>query len=257
MSLTGRGKAAARRLLQRRGYTVFSDRPPRDLANPLGIELAAHRLLLRAVLESRGVNCVIDVGAHTGGYGSQLRQAGYQGEIVSVEPVAASFDALRARAESDPRWHARRLALGGAPGTATLQVAREANFTSFLRPTRFSLDWFGGSAVEREEEVEVKRLDAVFDAFVAHVAQPRVLLKTDTQGWDLEVIEGARGVLDRIDALQVELAVRPIYEGAVGWLEAVETLRRLGFRPAHLTTVARDAALGVVELDCLLVRDRG
>lgn len=250
-----RVKAPARRLLRRRGYTVLRDRPPRDLANPLPVELAAHRLLLRAVLESRGVNCVIDVGAHTGGYGSQLREAGYLGEIVSIEPIAASFEALNARAERDPRWHVSRLALGSAEGRARLQVARESNFTSFLRPTRFSLDWFGGSVVEREEEVEVRRLDTVFEALLAHVAEPRVLLKTDTQGWDLEVIEGARGCLDRVAALQIEVSIRAIYEGAVGWLEALATLRELGFRPAHLTTVGRDSALGVVELDCLLVRE--
>jgi FkbM family methyltransferase len=250
-----RMKAPARRLLRRRGYTVFRDRPPRDLANPLAVELAAHRLLLRAVLESRGVNCVIDVGAHRGGYGSQLREAGYRGEIVSIEPIAASFEALSARAKGDPSWHVRRLALGSEDGRARLQVTRESNFTSFLRPTPFSLDWFGGSAVEREEEVEVRRLDAVFDALAAHVPEPRVLLKTDTQGWDLEVIEGARGCLERVAALQIELSVRGVYEGAVGWLDALTTLRELGFRPAHLTTVGRDGALGVVELDCLLVRE--
>jgi FkbM family methyltransferase len=248
-------KAPARRLLQRRGYTVFRDRPPRDLANPLPVEQAAHRLLMRTVLERRGVNCVIDVGAHHGGYAGQLREAGYDGEIVSIEPVAASFEVLTARAEGDPRWRVHRLALGSADGRARLQVARESNFSSFLRPTRFSLEWFGGSAVEREEEVEVRRLDAVFDSLVAHVPEPRVLLKTDTQGWDLEVVEGARGCLDRVAALQVELSLRAIYEGAADWLQALGDLRELGFRPAHLTTVGRDGALGVVELDCLLVRE--
>jgi FkbM family methyltransferase len=248
-------KAPARRLLRSRGYTVFRDRPSRDLANPLPVELAAHRLLLRAVLERRQVNCVLDVGAHTGGFASGVREAGYAGEIVSVEPVAASFDALSARAREDPRWRTHRLALGRAAGRATLHVARASNFTSFLRPTRFSVDWFGGSAVEREEEVEVQRLDAVFESLVAHVPRPRVMLKTDTQGWDLEVIEGARGCLDRVAAIQVELSLRALYEGAVDWLEALATLRELGFRPAHLTSVGRDAELGVVELDCLLVRE--
>jgi FkbM family methyltransferase len=248
-------KQPARSLLRRFGYTVFKARPPRDLSNPLPVELAAHRLLLRAVLESRGINCVIDIGAHTGGYGNQLREAGYQGEIVSIEPVAASFNALTARAEHDPRWRVHRLALGRAEGRQAMHVARESNFSSFLAPNRFSLDWFGGSAVDRDEEVEVRRLDDVFDTLLAHVPEPRVLLKTDTQGSDLEVLEGARGCLDRVAALQIELSVRAIYEGAAGWVEALNQLEALGFRPAHLTTVGRDSSLGVVELDCLLVRD--
>jgi FkbM family methyltransferase len=249
-------KAPARRLLRQRGYTVFRDRPPRDLANPLPVELAAHRLLLRAVLERREVNCVIDVGAHTGGFASELREAGYAGEIVSVEPIAESFEALSARTREDPRWRAHRLALGSAEGRARMHVARQSNFTSLLRPTPFSVEWFGGSAVEREEEVEVQRLDAVFASLVAHVPRPpRVLLKTDTHCWDLEVIEGAGGCLDRVVAIQVELSLRALYEGSVDWLEALATLRKLGFRPAHLTSVGRDAGLGVVELDCLLIRE--
>jgi FkbM family methyltransferase len=139
--VTERLKAPARRLLRRRGFTVFRDRPPRDLANPLPVELAAHRLLLRAVLERREVNCVIDVGAHTGGFASELREAGYGGEIVSVEPIAESFEALSARTREDPRWRAHRLALGRAEGRARMHVARQSNFTSFLRPTPFSVEW--------------------------------------------------------------------------------------------------------------------
>jgi FkbM family methyltransferase len=249
-----RVKGPARRLLRRRGYTVFNERRPRDLANPIPVEIVAHRQLLRAVLESREINCVIDVGAHTGGFGNELRAAGYRGEIVSIEPVAASFEALTARSERDPHWRVHRMALGRAEGLEAMHVARESNFSSFLPPTRFSEDWFGGSVVDHDEEVQVRRLDAVFDTLVAHVADPRALLKTDTQGWDLEVLEGARECLDPVAALQIELSVRAIYEGAVGWVEALTRLEELGFRPAHLTTVGRDSSLGIVELDCLLVR---
>jgi FkbM family methyltransferase len=247
-------KKHLRRLLHRCGYTIFRDRPPKDLANPLPVEQAAHRLLLRSVLESRGVSCVIDVGAHTGGYGDQLRAAGYRGEIVSFEPVLASFEALREHVRDDPRWRVHRLALGSDAGRVRLQVARQSNFSSLLTPTRFSVDWYGGSAVEREEEVELRRLDALFGEVTSHVPDPRILLKTDTQGWDLEVIDGAGGCLDRVVAVQLELSVRPIYEGATGWLEALARLGDLGFRPAHLTAVGRDAQLGLVELDGLLIR---
>ena len=240
-------KALLQRLLKARGYSIYRD-VPRDLANPLGVELAAHTALLRAVLGRAGVNCVLDVGAHRGGYRDLLRASGYSGEIVSFEPVNAL------PTDADPRWRAHRLALGSAPGHAQINVARESNFTSFLEPNQFSVDRFGGSAVERTETVEVARLDAIFADVTAHVDAPRVLLKTDTQGWDLEVIEGAAGILDHVVALQAELSVRPIYEGSTDWLSTLSRLRELGFRPAQLTSVGRDDSLGLLELDCLLVR---
>src|SRR5687768_12156983 len=96
-------KGLVQRLLKQRGYSIYRD-VPRDLANPLGVELAAHSALLRAVLQRAGVNLVLDVGAHRGGYRDLLRASGYGGEIVSFEPVAASAAALRGRAADDPAW---------------------------------------------------------------------------------------------------------------------------------------------------------
>lgn len=238
-------KAFAQRWIERAGYRVYRERA-RDLANPLPVELAAHRAILRAVLEAKAVTTVLDVGAHTGGYGALLRELGYAGEIVSFEPVAASFAALEARL--DPGWRAHRLALGREPGTLRLNVARESNFTSVHAPSAFSVERFGGSAVDHVEEVEVARLDAV-------ASGERILLKTDTQGYDLEVLAGASGVLDRVVALQVELSVTPLYDGAPDWLEALAALRSLGFVAASLTSVGR-AELRALEFDCLLVRER-
>ncbi|MBE2318647.1 FkbM family methyltransferase [Solirubrobacter sp. CPCC 204708] len=245
-------KALVQRGLKRLGYTLYRD-VPRDTANPLPVEQAAHAALLRAVIERAHVNCVLDVGAHRGGFHHLLRANGYRGEIVSFEPVSTSFAALGV--DGDPAWRAHRLALGREAGVATINVARESNFTSFLEPNRFSVEHFGGSEVDRQEEVEVQRLDALFADVTAHVPAARVLLKTDTQGWDLEVIEGAAGCLQHVVALQVELSVRAIYDGAPGWLETLDRLRALGFRPAQLTSVGRDAGLGLLELDCLLVRE--
>jgi FkbM family methyltransferase len=249
-----RTKMPAKWLLRRAGYVLFRNRPPSNLANPLAVEVAAQHLMLRALLHKLGINCVIDVGAHIGEFGRLLRESGYRGHIVSLEPAAASFPALAHRAEADPRWHAHQFALGAQPGRGRLHIGREANFSSFLRPTPFSSDWFGGSAVEAEEEVEIQRLDAVFKRLTAAVPEPRVLLKTDTQGWDMEVIRGAENCLDRVVALQVELSVRAIYEGAVGWLEVLALLQNYSFHPVHLSAVQRDESLGLVEVDCLLVR---
>ena len=236
-------KAFLQHWIERAGYRLYRERP-RDLANPVPVELAAHRALLRAILKDRRVDTVLDVGAHTGGYGALLRELGYAGEIVSFEPVGASYAALSARL--DPHWKAHRLALGAANGTLALNVAGESNFTSFLEP--IATDRFAGSATERVEQVEVRRLDEV-------ASGERIFLTTDTQGWDLEVVEGARGLLDRVVGLQVELSVQPLYDGAPDWLAMLGTLRELGFVAVSLTGVGR-ADLAALEFDCLLVRDR-
>jgi hypothetical protein len=134
-----------------------------------------------------------------------------------------------------------------------MHVAKKSVFSSFLRVNDFSR-FLPDSVATGEEEVEVVRLDAVFDEVCGHVPNPRVLLKTDTQGWDLEVIAGATGCLHHVVALQAELSVQRIYEGQVGWLDALAALERQAFTPVHFSTVTRDASLGVFEFDYVGVR---
>ena len=245
---------ALRRIMLSASLGVLRRTPHRPAAHPLPEELAAQSRIQRALLDRLGVNCVIDVGAHSGEYGQQLRRARYREQIVSFEPVAASFASLERRASRDPGWSVHRMALGSAPGRATMHVAKKSVFSSFMRVNDFSTRYLPDSVATGDEEVEIGRLDAVFEEVCRHIPNPRVLLKTDTQGWDLEVIAGATGCLHHVVALQAELSVQPIYEGQVSWLDALAAFEREGFTPVHLATVTRDASLGVVEFDYLGIR---
>jgi FkbM family methyltransferase len=252
--VTKLGQLAIRRVMLPAGLSLLQRTPHRPAALPVPEEVAAHHWIQRALLNQIGVNCVIDVGAHSGEYGHQLRRAGYRGEIVSFEPVAASYSSLERRAARDAHWTTHRLALGSAPGSATMHVSRQSVFSSFMRVNEFATGYLPESATTGDEEVEVQRLDAMFDRLCGNIPHPRVLLKTDTQGWDLEVIEGARGCLHHVVAVQAELSVRPIYEGQPDWRTALAALEHDGFTPVHLATVTRDASLRVVEFDYLGVR---
>jgi hypothetical protein len=46
---------------------------------------------------------------------------------------------------------------------------------------------------------------------VAGLDSARVFLKIDTQGWDMEVLRGASGILDQVVGLQSELSARHCY----------------------------------------------
>ena len=95
----------------------------------------------------------------------------------------------------------------------------------------------------------MRRLDELLD-----LPGP-LLLKSDTQGYDLEVLEGAAGVIDRVEALVVELSVTPIYDGAPHIVEMLSHLRDLGFGVAGLFPIQR-RHLRVVEFDGLFIRSR-
>ena len=50
---------------------------------------------LKQFLDLKSVNCVLDVGAFGGGFASVLRSSGFEGTIISFEPVPSSYVLLQ------------------------------------------------------------------------------------------------------------------------------------------------------------------
>lgn len=225
-------------------------RAVRVVARVAGVEsLATHLALLFRALDT---DCVLDVGANRGQYARLLRRIGYRGRIVSFEPVPECFEELRRRSARDPRWTAVPAALGAEDGRRPLHVTAGTEFSSLLAPSEYARRTFWGSAVTRMEEVPVRRLDGLWADHVR--AGERVHLKLDTQGYDQQVLDGARPVLDRVASVQTEVAVQVVYEGAPRYAEALPRLEAIGFELTGLFPVLRDPQLRIVELDCVLRR---
>ena len=209
---------------------------------------------LRALFRRYAIDCVLDVGARHGDYADALRAFGYDGAIVSFEPIALNYRILTARAAGDARWHTRQIALGANNGEPEINVSRDTQFSSFLEPNEYAQKAFGEDPrVERRERVVLRRLDDVFDEVVP-AASRRIFLKIDTQGYDLEVIDGASAVFDRVTALQIELAVNRIYDASPFYMDVIGSLTDAGFSLTGLYAVNRDPSLRVVDFDCVMVR---
>ncbi len=232
----------------------------RNYAREKGLELGRSDpdrslgLFLVTLFRHRGVNCVLDVGAHHGEYGTFLRRNGYKGYIISFEPVGTNFHVLERLCGGDKRWFAHKIALGSTSGTSTINVTSGTNFSSFQTPSAYGVREFDKDmAIDHTEQVRVERLDAIFTDLLAPITTPRVFLKVDAQGWDLEVLKGAASNLDAITALQVEVSFRPVYEGAPTFFETVPYLGQIGFDVTGIFTVYRDQQLRLGEVDCIMV----
>ena len=227
--------------------------PRRTLPRVGDFLLAPH---IMALVRTYGINCVLDVGANRGQYGLELRAAGYEGDIVSFEPVPAAFAELRELAGADGRWRAHPYALGRTASTATINVARGSALSSFLSPNPYGQGRFGDLvSVTSTIEVPVHRLDAVFEEIVGHVHAPRLLLKMDTQGFDLEVFAGLGERTSEVVALQSEVSVIPIYAGMPRMPDAIALYEAHGFELTGLFIVSRDEATQrAIEFDCVMAR---
>ena len=186
---------------------------------------------LATLLAHHGIDLVLDVGGNTGQYGQRLRRAGYNGRIVSFEPQSEAHAALSEAASGDPAWTvAPRMALGDSAEPLTLNLSPTSDMSSALPMTAEMTELLDSAAFTGTETVPQDRLDAVFDDFAG--PDDTVLLKSDTQGYDRAVLDGAAGILDRIRAIQLELSIVEVYVGEPTWREMTDHLDSLGFSPA-------------------------
>ncbi len=204
------------------------------------------RVRLKDWLKRLQINCVLDVGANNGGYARNLRRLGYKGYIFSFEPNPAEFENLTTNFKQDPYWHGYNLALGSETKTSTLNISQLSVLSSFLSP----LD----CPVERTCEVEIKRLDDILDDVIKIVETPRIFLKIDTQGYDLEVLKGAEGCIQKILGLQSELSIQAIYENMPHYLDLLAFYESLGFQLIDFFPVLRSPHGNIMEYDCLMAR---
>jgi FkbM family methyltransferase len=210
---------------------------------------------VRLVLHTLDINCVLDVGAHYGEYATSLRKHGYTGRLVSFEPVEDAYRKCVTAATGDPNWLVRRLALGAQEADIPINILPVSAMNSFAVPSSYASAQLGQRvAITDTEIVPMRRLDSVFADAVQGIAHPRVYLKMDTQGYDLEVVRGAAQSMPHVLALQSELAVTPLYEATPRMADAIETLEGLGFSISNLFVLTLDKQMRAMEFDCVMVR---
>lgn len=231
----------------------------RTLARRLGYDITPfdvwHSSTLRRslLLKHHQINCVLDVGANIGLYALELRKEGFQGRIVSFEPLASVYAKLQQQASTDPKWGTRPWALGDTDGTAEINVAGNLESSSLLDMLPRHEEAAPEARIERTETIEVRRLDSVFESLV----QPdeRVFLKLDTQGYERTILEGAAGVLPRIAGVQVEMSLEPLYAGEMMFTDMIGYMQERGFALRSMESGFSDGTTGQqLQVDGLFFR---
>jgi len=229
--------------LRRLGWEIHRADPSRSLGEHLWY-----------LFPELGINCVLDVGARVGEYGHFLRRNGYTGHIISFEPIRENFEILTKSCRADGNWTAYNYALGRVSAMAEMNVMSSTCYSSFLVPRAEQSATFSLNKVVRTEVVAIKRLDEILEDITRSIDSRRIYLKIKTQGWDLEVINGAEHCLTDIVAIQSEMSVSPLYERAVEFKEALAEFGRFGFAISGIFNGAHHDDYRLAEFDCVMVR---
>lgn len=227
------------------------------IAEKCGFHITRARNTLKAkrieVLSRLNTNAVLDVGANSGQWSSELRDSGYRGRIIAFEPASGPFAALKSLSLRDSKLEAINTALGQRDGEGLFRIHRQSENSSF-RATVNRQIYPSQSGIADEVLVPIRRLDSLLSEITSE--QDRFYLKIDTQGFEREVLIGAHETLSRIDAVEVELSLIELYEGQALLPEVWHILTKANFRPAWVERGYRDRRdIWLLQLDGLFIRE--
>jgi FkbM family methyltransferase len=103
------------------------------------------------------------------------------------EPFAETFKLMTEQIIPFSRVHGHRLAMGANPGSMDIALAPDSEWNSIANAHSWEGNGLG------RERIELSTLDQFM---AGRLMEERVILKTDTEGYDLEVLKGARGLLE-------------------------------------------------------------
>ena len=205
----------------------------RDLFRKTGFDLIRYPpfpydLKRRAkLLRGWDIELLLDVGANEGQYGLQMRRIGYQGRIISFEPLDSAREVLETAAAADGNWQVRAEALGDEDAQSVLHVAGNSQSSSLLPMRPAHIEAAPGSVYMAEQPVSLRRLDGLWDNL--EIPPGPMMLQIDAQGLEKKILEGCGEKLENFTALQLELSLQPLYEGETGLQDMLAWLSDRGW----------------------------
>ena len=232
------------------------------VARRLGIALARYPAAgtfageLDRLLKNEQVNVFLDIGAHLGESTRLVRSLGFSGRIIAFEPDEECLSALRESAAADPACEVLPVALGAKSGTATLLRMDCSGLSSLHTPLASP---GGGSlramTVTGSRTVQVRTLEDFLRNELRSVGD--VIAKIDTQGSDLDVMDGAGEERQRIAAAVLEAPIIELYDGMHSLDQTLDRMREWGYHATGIVPVSRDARGRILEVDVFFKRTRG
>ena len=180
------------------------------------------------------VSLLIDVGANTGQYAKEVFASGFDGRILSIEPLQKAHTLLCKNAEGNAKWIvAQPCAVGSSTKELQMNVSDNLASSSILELKDEYQMLSPETKVIGYEQVLQITLDTLLDQYWEE--SDNIGLKIDAQGYELEVLAGAKRTLEKAKWVQVELSLERIYANQPLHLEVIEVLNSLGFQLCHLS----------------------
>lgn len=214
---------------------------------PAPMEVVRH--ILSSAPGLRPPAYAIDVGAHLGAFSRELLDSGLFEGVVAFEPNPANAESLERLAAGLKGLRVERSAVGAAPGQHDFHCDADTATGSLLAYRK----GYATAGPVTTLRVPVVTLDDYRAA--SHLARARIgLVKIDTQGHDLAVIEGASRTLASDRPLVIaELIHAPLYDGQALPEEILARMKASGYALYSMFNIHATAEGRLAFADALFV----
>ena len=206
----------------------------KKLFNKFGIEVT--RYLPNASFDAQivdamkkvKINTLFDIGANTGQFSSKIRNAGYDGKIVSFEPLTSAREELIQKSSKDDNWFIHdRVAIGDRNGFVDINISKNSYSSSILPMLDTHLNAAENSEYIGIEQSPIIKLDNVADTYLDEFSN--CFIKIDTQGYESQVLDGGLKTLNKAKGVLCELSLIPLYHGQDIWRDLILRFEKNGF----------------------------
>lgn len=186
---------------------------------------------------------IVDAGAWRGTWTLECRSLFPRARSLMVDPLPENRAALTELSQRVPGLTMWSGALGAHAGEVLIH--RHADQSSPLRAA--VPEWRSEEAIR----LPMRTLDSFVES--GEIQSPQ-LLKADVQGYELEVLRGAEGVLRSLDAVLLEVSFRELYEGQPLAHDVVAHMAGVGFRIFDICSYSQAPDGELLQSDFLFVR---
>jgi FkbM family methyltransferase len=172
---------------------------------------------------SKPIEVIFDVGANVGQSIMKYKSYFPSSEIHAFEPIDETFEYLISNIDKYKGIYPNKFALSSLPGSKYVALSKNSPTTNSLR----------NEVTQNQQElntqlIEIKTLD---DYFQQKKLKKINFLKTDTEGFDLEVLKGGKELLDQkcIDFIVTEVTFDPQDNTHTNFLDVNDFLWKQGY----------------------------
>ena len=155
------------------------------------------------------LKCVVDVGANLGEWSIGIALLTRAKEIIAYEPVPQLFEQLQNKVKPYPQIRCVNCSVGATVGQVEINVHQRHQLSSVLMIQDEARRVHG---MEQDVAVPVCVPLTTLDEDLRDRTEIS-LLKIDVQGYEPQVLEGARAILKRTEVLMMEVTYSSYYQG--------------------------------------------